>query len=134
MTSSVDCLDYIVQKVGPPRLRQPVRHLHSRHEKPRFKEAERLVIQLQPDTKISSSLELAAVDDLRLDSRADGAGGGTEGLNLLHDRHGLGVSDLAEDDVLAVEPRGDDGGDEELGAVAATRGTMSVSIPRGVVN
>lgn len=73
---------------------------------------------MQHDTKISSSLQLTAVDDLGLDVRADRAGGGTEGLNLLHDGHGLGVSDLAEDDVLAVEPGGDNGGDEELGAVA----------------
>jgi len=28
------------------------------------------------------------------------------------------ISDLAEDDVLAIEPAGDYGGDEELGAVA----------------
>ena len=28
------------------------------------------------------------------------------------------VSNLTEDDVAAVEPRGDDGGDEELGTVA----------------
>jgi hypothetical protein len=32
--------------------------------------------------------------------------------------HGLDIGDLTEDDVLAIEPRGDDGGDEELGAVA----------------
>lgn len=28
------------------------------------------------------------------------------------------ISDLAEDNVLSIEPAGDDGGDEELGAVA----------------
>lgn len=84
---------------------------------------ERLVVQLQPDTKMSSSLELTAVDNLGLDSRADGAGGGAEGLDLLHNLHGFGVSNLAEDDVLAIEPRGDNGGDEELGAVAAEKET-----------
>lgn len=79
------------------------------------------MVQLQPETKMSRSLDLTAVDNLGLDSRADGAGGGAKGLNLLHDSHGLGVSDLAEDDVLAVEPGGDNGGDEELGAVATER-------------
>lgn len=34
-------------------------------------------------------------------------------------RGGITVRNLAEDDVLAVEPGGDDGGDEELGAIAA---------------
>lgn len=77
---------------------------------------------------VSSSLDLTAVDNLGLDSRADGAGGGAEGLDLLHHSHGLGVSDLAEDDVLAVEPRGDNGGDEELGAVAIEEKEM-VSVP-----
>lgn len=65
-----------------------------------------------------SFLVATAVDDGGLDSGADGAGGGTERLDLLDDVHGLSVSDLAEDDVLAIEPRGDNGGDEELGAVA----------------
>jgi hypothetical protein len=49
----------------------------------------------------------------------DGTAGRAASLNGLDDGDGLGVSDLAEDDVAAVEPRGDDGGDEELGAVAA---------------
>jgi len=33
----------------------------------------------------------------------------------------VAVGDLAEDDVLAIEPAGLDGGDEELGAVADER-------------
>ena len=49
----------------------------------------------------------------------DGTAGGAAGLDGLDDGDRLGVRDLAEDDVAAVEPRGDDGGDEELGAVAA---------------
>lgn len=65
-----------------------------------------------------SFLVATAVDDGGLDSGADGAGGGTESLDLLDNVQGLGISDLAEDDVLAIEPRGDNGGDEELGAVA----------------
>ena len=66
-------------------------------------------------------LQLTAVDDLGLDSGADSTGGGTESLDLLDDVHGLSVSNLAEDDVLTVEPRGHNGGDEELRAVAVER-------------
>lgn len=59
-------------------------------------------------------LQLAALvnDDL--------LGGGTIAaaklLNLLDNVHAIG--DLAEDDVLAIEPAGHDGGDEELGTIA----------------
>lgn len=66
----------------------------------------------------SNRLQLTAVGDGGLEAGGDLAGGGTDGLEGLDDLHGLGVSDLAEDDVLAIEPAGDDGGDEELGAVA----------------
>jgi hypothetical protein len=50
----------------------------------------------------------------------DGTGGGTASLDGLDDGHGgdVTVGDLTEDDVTAVEPAGDDGGDEELRAVA----------------
>ena len=50
----------------------------------------------------------------------DGTAAATAGLDRLDDlvRLDVAVGDTAEDDVLAVEPRGDDGGDEELGAVA----------------
>lgn len=41
---------------------------------------------------------------------------GAESLNLLDDVHSR--LDLAEHDVLAVEPRGDHGGDKELGAIS----------------
>lgn len=40
------------------------------------------------------------------------------GLEGLDDPQGVLVGDFAEDDVFAVEPAGDDGGDEELGSVA----------------
>lgn len=59
------------------------------------------------------SLDGASVgdDDLGL--------GGTrrraEGLDLLHEVEAF--DDLTEDDVGTIEPRGDDGGDEELGSV-----------------
>lgn len=71
-----------------------------------------------------SFLVATAVDDGGLDSGADGAGGGTESLDLLDNVQGLSISDLAEDDVLAIEPRGDNGGDEELGAVAGKKKGM----------
>lgn len=48
----------------------------------------------------------------------DGTAGGAASLDGLDGVDGLLVSDSAEDDVAAVEPRGDDGGDEELRAVA----------------
>lgn len=66
-----------------------------------------------------SALQLARLDNGGLLVVVDLSGAGAGGLKRLDDIHGLVVSDLAEDDVLAVEPAGDDGGDEELGAVAA---------------
>ena len=53
----------------------------------------------------------AAVRDL--DLLAGLAALGAQLLDRLDDVHALG--DLAEHDVLAVQPRGDHGGDEELG-------------------
>lgn len=75
----------------------------------------------QTDSSRARDLQLTAVDDLGLDSGADGTGGGTESLDLLDDGHGLSVSNLAENDVLTIEPRGHNGGDEELRAVAVER-------------
>jgi hypothetical protein len=58
----------------------------------------------------------------------DRAAAAAAGLNSLDDlvRLDIAIRNAAEDDVLAVEPRGDDGSDEELGAVAAL---MLASIP-----
>lgn len=52
----------------------------------------------------------------------DSAGVATNGLDRAHNPHRLDVAsrDAAEDNVLAVEPRGNDGGHEELRAVAAS--------------
>lgn len=58
-------------------------------------------------------LDLTAVDDDDLGGR--GARAGAHSLNGLDDIHA--IDNLAEHDVLAVQPRGLDGGDEELGAV-----------------
>ena len=60
-------------------------------------------------------LELAALGYLdRLDGLVACALGHV--LNLLHDF--VAFEDLSENDVAAIEPAGDNGGNEELGAVA----------------
>jgi hypothetical protein len=62
---------------------------------------------------------LAGVDDCRGRLVLDGASVGASGLDRLDNLlRVVTVSNFAEDDVLAVEPGGHDGGDEELGAVA----------------
>jgi hypothetical protein len=48
--------------------------------------------------------------------RAAAAATGLDGLDDLV-RLDIAIRNAAEDDVLAIEPRGDDSGDEELGAV-----------------
>ena len=60
------------------------------------------------------NLELSALGNL---DRLDGLVAGRLGrlLDLLNDL--VALEDLAEDDVAAIEPAGDDSGDEELGAV-----------------
>ena len=65
-------------------------------------------------------LQLAGLDNGWLLGEVDLAGAGASGLESLDNVHGLLISNLAEDDVLAIQPGGDDGGDEELGAVAET--------------
>jgi hypothetical protein len=64
-------------------------------------------------------LKLAALDDLDrllwLVARVLG-----HVLDLLDDL--VALEHLAEDDVLAIQPRGDGGGDEELGAVGVLAG------------
>lgn len=52
--------------------------------------------------------------------RLDGAGRGAARLDAPDDLERLDVADLAENDVLAVEPGGHDGGDEELRAITIT--------------
>ena len=69
-----------------------------------------------------SNLQLTSVNDGGLDIGAHGTSVAAESLDLLDDLHGFLVGDLTEDNVLAVEPRGHNGGDEELGAVAAGNG------------
>jgi hypothetical protein len=63
-------------------------------------------------------LKLTAVNDGGLLGVVDGTGAGANSLKGLDDSHGLVIGDLAEDDVATIQPRGLDGGDEELRAVA----------------
>jgi hypothetical protein len=65
----------------------------------------------------SSLLAGASIDDGRLEVELDLTCTAAGGLKLLDDLHAGIICDLAEDDMLAIEPGGDDGGDEELGAV-----------------
>jgi hypothetical protein len=69
-----------------------------------------------------SCLQLTAVDDGGLLVELDGTTARTSSLKGLDDIKGLLVSDLTEDNVASVEPRGNDGGDEELGAVGVGAG------------
>jgi hypothetical protein len=52
----------------------------------------------------------------------DLAGVAASGLNGLNNPHALFVSNLAEDDVLAIQPGSDNGCNEELGAVGVWAG------------
>ena len=65
-------------------------------------------------------LRLTRTDDL--DSSLWSTAGSSESLNSLDNLHRLGISYLSEDDVLAVQPRCDDSGDEELGTVGVSTG------------
>jgi hypothetical protein len=71
---------------------------------------------------ILSSLQLTAVDDGGTLGVLDGTAAGASSLKSLNNFHGLLVGDLTEDNVASVEPRGDDGGDEELRAVGVGAG------------
>jgi hypothetical protein len=65
-----------------------------------------------------------AVDDGRLELVLGSSRGGSVLLELFDNPHVL-LLDLTKDDVLAIEPRSDDSGDEELRAVAAGKGEVS---------
>ena len=49
-----------------------------------------------------------------LEVQLDLPSAGTSLLELCHDLHAFSIGNLTEDDVLAIQPGGDDGGDEEL--------------------
>jgi hypothetical protein len=77
-----------------------------------------------------SCLQLTAVDDGGLLVELDGTTARTSSLKGLDDIKGLLVSDLTEDNVASVEPRGNDGGDEELGAVAVRVLVSAIEVRR----
>lgn len=78
--------------------------------------------------QIQKPLKLTRVDNGRLHTGADRAGVATKGLDLLDDLEGVVVGNLTKDDMLTVQPRGHDGGDEELGAVAVYCQLMTLII------
>ena len=82
------------------------------------------VLLHHPQSSTTTLLSSALDDGRRAVLVLDRAAAGPAGLEALDDGVGLGVAvgDLAEDDVAAVEPGGDDGGDEELGAVGVGAG------------
>lgn len=63
-------------------------------------------------------LELTRVNDLWPDGGGNSTGAAASALEGSDNFHGLCVSDLAENDVLSIEPGSLGGGDEELRAVA----------------
>jgi hypothetical protein len=65
-----------------------------------------------------TNLQLSSLDNGRLLVECNLTAATASGLKGLDDGQRFIVSDLAEDDVLAIEPAGDHGGDEELGSVA----------------
>ena len=71
--------------------------------------------------KLLRRLVSAAIDDNRLEGVFDLSSARASAFESLDDLQAVGVCNLAEDDVLAIEPGSNDGGDEELGAVATGR-------------
>jgi len=65
-----------------------------------------------------TNLQLSRLDNGRLLVVLNLTAAAASSLKGLDDGQRLIVSNLAEDDVLAIEPAGDYGGDEELGSVA----------------
>lgn len=70
------------------------------------------------------------IDNGRLEVELDLTGARASGLEFLDDLHALGIGDLTKDDVLAIQPRGDDGGDEELGSVAVVQSVSKTIYPK----
>jgi len=66
----------------------------------------------------TAHLGSTTVHDGGLELVLDLAGTRSGTFEILDDLHAGVIGNLAEDDVLAIEPRSNDGGDEELGTVA----------------
>jgi hypothetical protein len=78
-------------------------------------------VWISASSKRYANLQNTRVDDGGLLVVLDLAGAGSSSLKSLDDVQGFLISNLTEDDVLAIEPAGDNGGDEELRAVAINR-------------
>lgn len=63
------------------------------------------------------NLKLAGLDNGWLLVEVNLAAAAASSLESSDNTHGLLISDFAEDDVLAIEPSSDNGGDKELRAV-----------------
>lgn len=90
-------------------------------------------VQSSPSSATRTSyLSLAGGSNCGRVAVLDGTSVATASLDGLDDPHRLGIAigHGAEDDVLVVEPAGDDGGDEKLGSVATFRvsGTNRVGV------
>jgi hypothetical protein len=70
----------------------------------------------------ATDLSLTAVDDGRAGVVLNSTALGSSSLQGADNVHGSLVGDLAEDDMALVQPRSDDSGDEELGAVGVGAG------------
>lgn len=65
------------------------------------------------------------VDNGRLELQVDLAGARASLLELRDNLQAGLIGNLAKDDVLSIEPGGDDGGDEELGTIAVVKKLVS---------
>lgn len=105
--SSIDIVIFVVRVILIWKPSAPLQNIHTRHTLCLDKS------EFRVDTFFWDR-ELAALGDLdRLDRLVTLALLAV--LNLLNDI--IALHDLAENDVTAIEPAGDDGGDEELGSV-----------------
>jgi hypothetical protein len=65
------------------------------------------------------SLASTTVDDGGLELQLDLSGAAASGLKLLDNLHAGFICNFSKDNMFAIEPGSDDGGDEELGTVSA---------------
>lgn len=67
---------------------------------------------------MANHLQLSRLDNGWLLGVVDLSGAGSRCLESVNNVQRLLISNLAENDVLAIQPAGNNGGDEELGTVA----------------
>ena len=70
------------------------------------------------DATVLHLLAGTTINDGGLEVELHLSGTTASALEILHNFQGILICNLAKDDVLAIEPGGDDGGDEELRAIA----------------